>query len=148
MNNLFWKRTDNVIIGLNKMESLLSLILIFTGTAGLSTMKDFWIKSSFYIILGLGLVTILLISLYLWRRVNDQSFIRSFYINEGKNIKKEFNRTHRINFLNSGYPESKYIEMEKEEIVFNILLLRQNYSFKYVKNILDDIYNEFNRDNK
>jgi len=144
MKTSLWIKVDTIIVILNKMESLLSLILIFTGTTGFTGENDFFIRTSFFLIIVLGLTTLLLISLYMWRRINDQNFVRSFYISKGKDIKKQFNSNYRIPFINSGLPEAKYIEMEKEEIVVAILKIRQRYSFGYIKKLLDNTYDELN----
>lgn len=146
MNNLFWKRVDNVIIALNKMESLCSLGLMVTGTTGFISQKHFWFITSFVLIIIIGVIALLFLILYFWKRVNDQNFVRSFYVSEGKQIKSKFNGEYRIKFVTSRKPESVYIELEKEQMIYPILKLRQDFSYRYTKKMLDDIYDEFNRD--
>lgn len=148
MNSKFWKRVDNAIVVLNKMESLLSLCLMLNSAFRFKLKSNMVDKISFGLILFIGLTTVLLVSLIILRRIKDENFVRTFYISDGKEIKRNFREKYRIAFITSRLPESKYIELEKEEIIFNILKFRQEYTFKYIKKILDSIYNEFDRNNQ
>lgn len=146
MKTDFWLKIDRTIIFLNKMESLISLFLILTYISGKLLSNLSLIKISTILIILLGSLSFIIFVIYLIRRVTDENIVRNYYYSqEGQKIILEFNQNFRMTFLNSGKPESHYIELEKDELVFSLLKKRQGYSYKYMKKLIDSIYYELNR---
>lgn len=128
------------------MESLISLFLILTYISGKLLSNLSLIKISTILIILLGSLSFIIFVIYLIRRVTDENIVRNYYYSqEGQKIILEFNQNFRMTFLNSGKPESHYIELEKDELVFSLLKKRQGYSYKYMKKLIDSIYYELNR---
>ncbi len=144
MKNSFWTIIDKTIIILNKMESLLSLIIIFTGTSAYVTEDQFWIKISFVFIIMIGLVTVLLLSVFMYRKVNDLSFVRNYFnSNEWENLK------HSIDYkLVSLAGDNRKPEIRKTEYiknaVLNILEIRKNMSYYYAEKLVKSLINDEN----
>lgn len=144
MKNTFWKIVDKTIILLNKMESLLSLVLIFTGTSGYITENDFWIKTSYVLIITLGLVTILLLSVFMYRRINDLAFVRSyFHSKEWENTRKS------IDFeLIKITGDSNKSEIRRAQYlnnaVLSILEIRRNMTYNYIEKLVRSLIDDEN----
>lgn len=147
MEARIWILFDKTINILNKIESIMSLILMITFGCGKIFNSIDLINLSIILIFILGITAVLLLIAIFIRRIRDESFVRSFYLSQrGIDIKRNFNKEYRIRFINSRKPESVYIELEKDEYIFSILKIRKWYSYEYVKKLIDIIYNEFDRD--